>query len=66
MSRAEFGVMKRDGEWLIVWYGCDGRTLARCPVRREAMDMCAALNKSGLSAKWYALAKVGLGLEDAR
>jgi len=66
MSAREFGVMERGGEWLIVWHGCDGRVVATCKIRREAMDIAATLNASKLAAKWYARAKVGLGLAGSR
>lgn len=64
---AEFGVRerRRDGLWLIEWVGCDGRLVATCQVRREALDIAAKLNESGLAEKWYARAKTGLALKEA-
>lgn len=58
----EFAITSTDHEWAVIWAGCDGRAVCRCGSRREAVDICAALNESGLAAKWYKRARTALGM----
>jgi len=58
----EFSITSTDDQWSVIWSGCDGRVVCRCDSRREAKDICDALNESGLAAKWYKRARVGLGM----
>ena len=43
--------------WLVYWWGCDSRVIARCSKRHEAQAIARALNETGVAAKWYKRAR---------
>lgn len=54
-----------NGDWIVYWWGGDGRNVARCFNRYEAAQIARALNDTGAAVRWYKRAQTALGLRDA-
>ena len=61
----EFKVIQVTGGLFgVEWSGCDGRLVATCVKRYEAIGIADALNECGMAKRWYKRAQTALGMKE--
>ena len=57
-------ILLSGGLFGVEWHGCDGRLVATCAKKYEAVGIVDALNECGMAKRWYKRAATALGMKE--